>query len=427
MNSLSTSKALSFGGILSRRAYIPMRYSQYLNFFLFGILYNAAAFAVLRAIIDYNMPDYQAVALNYFRDYSFILGLLLLVPLLRYWGYKRMLLIALSLMIIATIMMTLPISQHFIVAEGFFALTGLCFSIVYVSGYTLLLREERRAPRRIAVILRIEGVHQIGLFVSFLIFAPFAERKSIDAFWSDAYLVIVPLVLLTFLLQFLTRTNEDHKAGQGFHTVPHLRFLYYLGNSLVWICLVCILLLIVVRENFFTWIHTLDAAIVSTDKVQIYDQGAFAFTLFMMGLGMITTSFLLERFKPFTIFTFCLVAIIFSVILTVVYTRNHEFSVAHTWQDIPPVALLIPWTAFFIGPILPLIYGSILNYTPKNHYSILIAIMLVATFIGKYPASQTAVFFYENFTDYISYAFTLIPMALLFVMFFLYYFDLKKD
>ena len=96
-------------------------------------------------------------------------------------------------------------------------------------------------------------------------------------------------------------------------------------------------------------------------------------------------------------------------------------------KDTGITILLLPLTAFFMGPILPIIVSTLLSQTEMKYQSPIIFMQLVIIVSGSILSTIASNVIFGAFSQKVSYSFTLIPIALIVVFFSLFYFDIKKS
>jgi hypothetical protein len=76
---------------------------------------------------------------------------------------------------------------------------------------------------------------------------------------------------------------------------------------------------------------------------------------------------------------------------------------------------------------MPIVISSILSQTDLRYQSPLIFIQMVLLFSGNILSTFLSDMIFENFSQKVSYSFTLIPISLIFVFFSLFYFDIRQN
>jgi fucose permease len=91
----------------------------------------------------------------------------------------------------------------------------------------------------------------------------------------------------------------------------------------------------------------------------------------------------------------------------------------NTLADIPLIAFAFPLIGLFIAPIYPLLNSIVLSSLPKNLQSSMTGLIVIFSALGGTLGSRITGWLFKNEGPEKAFYFTLIPMALLLVSFFI--------
>jgi len=402
-----------------------VRFLSFLNFFVLALALQGSGFMAEYAVMFFSDANKDnADALILLHQLLFLLVGVGLVPFLPALPFRRTLRIGLGLFFLGSLY--LPLFPHnFLLAKAGYACIGAGFGLIYIITYQAMgsVTHSRRAHA--SAVLLIEAGYMLGAFVGLGLYGYFLQR---DFELKIPHWVTVGLAGLLLLQSLFTRPLEDREQVEAFEAKRlgrnfMERSRLFAANSLVLLFVVSIYLIVFVRTHFEKWIHIFDKEILELDSV--IDLEITAIVMLSMGLGRLFYAFIIQRMHPVLVFSLNTLAIMGLIIYTEYYVRlgvPSDFMLG----GVPTGSLLLPLTAFFIGPLMPILYSTLLSHVGRSSQSAVIGFILIATILARWLMPGISEGLYESFTERIAYYFALIPLGLSFVFFFMFFFDLRQ-
>ena len=164
-----------------------IKFSLYLNYFVFAILLNSVGILIQKSINSYGVDEVKASSLEAFKDLSIAIVSFLVGSFLPRLGYKKGMLIALALVFAGCLGMYW--GNSFTSVRILFACVGISFAVIKVSVYSLIGIITTNDKEHKSVLSSIESFFMIGIAAGFIAFPFFYSDTNPDA-WLRIYLVI---------------------------------------------------------------------------------------------------------------------------------------------------------------------------------------------------------------------------------------------
>lgn len=399
-------------------------------FFIFAILNNAAFFAVKRSILDFGRVEADSMILFGLKDLSFLAAGVVILPFIRGFGLKRVLRFVLGFML-ASGLILLPFSESFSVTELLFIITGLCYGAVYVTTLASLPDFVKSKKKHARMIMNLEAAFSLGTFVSYLLFSFFIENTEV--FWSRPLYFVIPLLAVTLFLHIGVREyrltpDPDSDISKG-STRRFFRFSQRVfnlaGGALIWIFTLALSLAFFSDVHFESWVHTFDRQILHIEERQ--DLEIMALVLLCFSLSRFLCAFLLTYTNPFKLLIPCVTGGLILTHFTERVVEESDYITVTSLNELPPDILLIPATAFFLAPLIPLVIAALLTSVPADRQNVFLIFVVVFRYFSVRWAEDYSDYLYGAFTPYIAYYFNMISISLLFFVFYLFYHDMKDQ
>ncbi len=396
-------------------------------FLIYGVLYHAASFAVLGAVFSYDRSSSETVILMNIRDISYIVFTIVGAIIVPRWSARNIIVACLSLMAICAVAVSFQ-TNNFALAEVLFFLTGGSFALVRLAAYWLISLESKKKGQHARRVMHLEGMYLFGVSLSYILFLPYIQ--DIDSSWTQAYWIVLPFIAITIGFQFLhyhypLRSVPESWKNEFRHARKSLNGL--LINSILLLSIFCVFIASIIYVHFEEWANVFVVKLVDLKNRQFYDLGALAIIFLVMAISRLLIGMLLQRIGRFMTFVFCIIGLMSLVLWNGDILSNHIIYPASVIDDISPYSLLLLATAFFLAPILPLIYAVVITQASERQQPLVIGLLLGVTMLGKLLFTSISNKSYDYFVDYTAFYLILIPLALLLVLFFLAYSDLSKD
>lgn len=396
-------------------------------FLIYGVLYHAAAFAVLGAVFSYDRSSSETTILMNIRDISYIVFTIVGAIIVPRWSARNIIVACLSLMAICAIAVSFQ-THNFALAEFLFFLTGGSFALVRLAAYWLISLESKKKGQHARRIMHLEGMYLLGVALSYILFLPYIQ--DIDSSWTHAYWVLLPFLAIAIGFQFLhyhypPRTIPESWKNEFRHAHKSLNGL--LVNSILILSVFCVFIASIIYVHFEEWANVFAVRLIDLRNRQFYDLGVLAAIFLVMAVSRLLIGMVLQRAGRFMIFVFCIFGMMALVLWNGDVFGSQIIYAASEFNEISPYSLLLPATAFFLAPILPLIYVVVITQASERQQPLVIGLLLGVTMLAKLLFTSISNQSYEYFVDYTAFYLILIPLALLLVLFSLAYSDLSRD
>ena len=410
-----------------RRPELPITAVLGSAFLIYGVLYHAAAFAVLGAVFSYDRSSSETAVLMNIRDVSYIVFTIVGATIVPRWSARNIIVACLSLMAICAIAVSFQ-TNNFVLAEFLFLLTGGSFALVRLAAYWLVSLESKKKGQHARRIMHLEGMYFLGIALSYVLFLPYIQ--DIDSSWTQAYWILLPFLVITVGFQFLHYHYPPRRIPESWknefrHARKSLNGL--LVNSILILSVFCVFVGSIIYLHFEEWANVFAAKLIDLRSRQFYDLGVSAIVFLVMGISRLLIGVLLQRTGRFMTFVFCVLGLMFLVLWNGDIFSSQTIYPASEFNNISPYSLLLPATAFFLAPILPLIYAVVITQASERQQPLVIGLLLGITMLAKLLFTSLSNKSYNYFVDYTAFYLILIPLALLLVLFFLAYSDLSRD
>ncbi|WP_338761359.1 MFS transporter [Bernardetia sp. ABR2-2B] len=424
---LNTTKIGQGSKRIYKRPELPITAVLGSAFLIYGVLYHAAAFAVLGAVFSYDRSSSETTILMNIRDISYIIFTIVGAIIVPRWSARNIIVACLSLMAVCAIAVSFQ-THNFALAEFLFFLTGGSFALVRLAAYWLVSLESKHKGQHARRIMHLEGMYLLGIALSYLLFLPYIN--DIDSSWTQAYWILLPFLAIVIGFQFLhyhypLRSVPESWKNEFRHASKSLNGL--LVNSILLLSLFCVFIASIIYVHFEEWANVFAAKLIDLNNRQFYDLGALGIIFLVMAISRLFIGVILQRAGRFMIFVFCVLGLMSLVLWNGDILGSQTIYPAAVFDDISPYSLLLPAIAFVLAPILPLIYAVVITQASERQQPLVIGLLLGMTMIGKLLFTSLSIKSYDYFVDYTAFYLILIPLALLLVLFFLAYSDLSRD
>jgi len=399
-----------------------IKFSLYLNYFVFAILLNSVGILIQKSINSYNVDEITASSLEAFKDISIAVVSFLVGSFLPRLGYKKGMLIALALVFAGCLSMYW--GNSFNSVRILFACVGISFAIVKVSVYSLIGLITNTDKEHKSLLSSIESFFMIGIAAGFVAFPFFYSDTNPDA-WLRIYLVLAGLIALSFFVLLFSDFNIKYEVPGTSIKNDFLEMIKLLKRPLVLVFAVAAFMYVMTEQGIMSWLPTFNQKVLHLpEKTSIY---MAVILMLSIALGRYISSFLVKRISWFVILAFCLVGAALMVLFVLPQTQNLAPKEINTLGDVPVIAYVFPLIGFFLAPIYPLVNSFVLSATEKMFHSPMASLLVFFSAIGGTLGSRLVGYLFKNIGGQKAFYFSLIPMAILLLCLFLFYQIQKKE
>jgi fucose permease len=393
---------------------IGIKISLYLNYFVFAILLNSVGIVILKSQKNYGVDEVQASILEAFKDMPIAIVSFFIASFLPRIGFKKAMLIGLALVTLACISMYY--GNSFDNAKILFATVGVSFALIKVSVYTLIGTVTKNQKEHNALMSSIEGVFMIGIALAYFLFPAFNNENDPNS-WLNVYWFLAALSFASFAFLFFTKFEEPQiTSGQNFKD-DFLQMFKLIAKTLTIVFVISVFLFVMIEQGILSWLPTFNTKVLHLpENISIMMASILAISL---AIGRLIAGLITQKVNWIWVLTFCIIAAMLIVIFVLPKVVGLEVKNINTLSDIPLIGFAFPLIGLFIAPIYPLLNSIVLSALPKNLQSSMTGLIVIFSAFGGTLGSRITGWLFKNESPEKAFYFTLIPMSLLLISFFI--------
>ena len=149
----------------------PFKWALHINFFVYAILLNSVGIVILKSINNYGVSEVQASTLELFKDMPVAIVSFLIASFVPRIGYKKIMVIALSITSLGLIQMWA--GNSFVSSQILFAIVGSSFALIKVAVYGSIGEVTSGEKEHNALMSSVEGTFMFGIALAYFLFPAF--------------------------------------------------------------------------------------------------------------------------------------------------------------------------------------------------------------------------------------------------------------
>ncbi|MEO6176840.1 MAG: MFS transporter [Flavobacterium circumlabens] len=393
---------------------LGIKIALYLNYFVFAILLNSVGIVILKSQKNYGVDEVQASILEAFKDMPIAIVSFFIASFLPRIGYKKAMLTGLALVTLACIAMYF--GNSFDSAKLLFATVGVSFALIKVSVYSLIGTVTESQKEHNALMSSIEGVFMIGIALAYFLFPAFNEESNPDS-WLNVYWFLAGLSLLSFLFLFFTKFEEiTATAGANFKD-DFLQMFKLIAKMLTVVFVISVFLFVMIEQGILSWLPTFNTKVLHLpENISIMMASILAISL---AVGRLVAGIITKKVNWIWVLSVCVISAMGIVYFVLPNVVGLEVKNINSLSDIPLIGFAFPLIGLFIAPIYPLLNSIVLSSLPKNLQSSMTGLIVIFSALGGTLGSRITGWLFKNEGPEKAFYFTLIPMVLLLISFFI--------
>jgi len=393
---------------------IGIKISLYLNYFVFAILLNSVGIVILKSQKNYGVDEVQASILEAFKDMPIAIVSFFIASFLPRIGYRKSMLIGLGLVTLACISMYF--GNSFDNAKILFATVGVSFALIKVSVYSLIGTVTETKKEHNALMSSIEGFFMVGIALAYFLFPAFNKEEDPNS-WLNVYWFLAGLSLLSFLFLFFVKFEETEVAAGADLRDDFMQMFRLMAKLLTVIFVISVFLFVMIEQGILSWLPTFNTKVLHLpENISIMMASILAISL---AAGRMIAGIVTKKVGWLWVLSFCIVSAMLIVVFVLPKTVGLEVKSINTLADIPLIGFAFPLIGLFIAPIYPLLNSIVLSALPKNLQSSMTGLIVIFSALGGTLGSRITGWLFKNEGPEKAFYFTLIPMSLLLVSFFI--------
>jgi fucose permease len=301
-------------------------------------------------------------------------------------------------------------------AKILFATVGVSFALIKVSVYSLIGTVTENQKEHNVLMSSIEGVFMIGIALAYFLFPAFNKESDPDS-WLNVYWFLAGLSIVSFLFLFFTKFEETVVAAGVNFTDDFLQMFKLIAKLLTVVFVISVFLFVMIEQGILSWLPTFNTKVLHLpENISIMMASILAISL---AIGRLVAGIITKRVNWIWVLSVCVIAAMLIVYFVLPNVVGLEVKNINTLADIPLIAFAFPLIGLFIAPIYPLLNSIVLSSLPKNLQSSMTGLIVIFSALGGTLGSRITGWLFKNEGPEKAFYFTLIPMALLLISFFI--------
>lgn len=394
-----------------------VKLSLYLNYFVFAILLNSVGIVILKSLNNYGVDESTASVLEAFKDLPIAIVSFLVASFLPRIGYKKAMLIGLGMVTVACVVMYF--GNTFDTSKILFATVGAAFALIKVSVYSTIGLVTENTKEHNSLMSSVEGVFMIGIALAYFLFPAFNTEGKPDA-WLNVYWLLAALSAISFVLLLFTKFDKAPISKSANLSEDFIAMFKLLARLLIIVFVISAFLFVMIEQGIMSWLPTFNNKVLGLSE-NIGIMMASILALALAG-GRLLAGIITRNVSWVYVLSVCTIGAMLMVVFVLPKTVGLVTGEITRLTDVPLIAFAFPLVGLFIAPIYPLLNSVVLSALPKRLHSHMTGLIVIFSALGGTLGSRVIGHLFETQGPENAFYFTLIPMGLLLV----FYFILKK-
>ncbi len=327
-----------------------------------------------------------------------------------------------ALLVVMFASLSMKFFGSFLMSKILFAATGFSFGLIKISAYSTVGLIAKDSNDHASIMSILEGIFQIGVLSGYWIFGFFiggSDQQS-DG-WLNTYWLLTGLCLIAFLNLLTTKLDESAiQKEEAKYSVIHEFFEMFalIRFPLVLIFIFSAFIYVLIEQSIQTWLPTFNKSILQLpNDISVQIVSIFAAAI---ALGRILSGYFIKKFSWMQVLISSIVLGMLLIVLVLPLTGGIKPDSITNWSEIPIAGYILPIIGLFLGPIYPALNSSILSALPVHRQSGMSGLIVIFSALGGTTGSLITGYIFGRFSGQTAFYFTLVPMAILFSILFLY-------
>lgn len=395
-----------------------VKLSLFLNYFVFAILLNSVGTVILQVQNNFDISKGSASVLEAFKDLSIAITSFLIASYVNKIGYRRTMLIALSL--VAVMCLIIPSVKTFLSTKLLFAAAGIGFAMIKVSVFATLGLVTNSQKEHLSTMNFLESIFMVGVLSGYFLFGNFVDNNNLKSTeWFNAYYVLGGLAVVAFLLLFTTPLDESKiKAEEQAKSMgdDFVDMIKLIALPLVLVFIFCAFLYVLIEQSIMSWLPTFNKDVLKLSTSLAIQMASILSA--SIALGRFLAGIVLRKIDWLIVLVVCLLCAALLVLLVVPLAKDITVSSVPSLGEVPLVAFLFPLIGLFLAPVYPAVNSVILSNLPAHKHSSMSGLIVVFSALGGTTGSIITGHVFDAFGGQTAFYFSLIPIAALILLLF---------
>ena len=391
-----------------------IKLSLFLNYFVFAILLNSVGTVILQVQNNYHITQSSASVLEAFKDLSIAIVSFLVASYIARIGYKRSMLLALALVIIACLMM--PFIGGFAMTKVLFAVTGASFALIKVSVFATIGLVTSNKKDHASFMNFIESFFMIGILTGYFIFSAFVDSADpTSTSWLKVYYLLAGISTFAFLL--LLSSPLDESSVKNPETKPlsqdFIDMFKLAIRPLVLVFVISAFFYVLIEQSIMSWLPTFNNQVLHLSTALSIQMASILAA--STAIGRFVAGIVLRKINWLLVIIVCLILAAILVLLVIPLASGLHTTSILNWSDAPPVAFIFPVIGLLIAPVYPAINSAILSSLPKRQHGPMSGLIVIFSALGGTTGSIITGFIFQHYGGQTAFYFSLVPISILII------------
>ncbi len=391
-----------------------IKLSLFMNYFVFAILLNSVGTVILQVQNNYGITQGSASILEAFKDLSIAIVSFLVASYITRIGYKRSMLLALALVIIACLLM--PFIGGFAMTKVLFAVTGASFALIKVSVYATIGLVTSNKKDHASFMNFIESFFMIGILTGYFIFSAFVnDADPSSRSWLNVYYLLAGISAVAFMLLLSSsldessiKSEETKSFAQEFADMVKLAI-----RPLVWVFIISAFFYVLIEQSIMSWLPTFNSQVLHmSTRLSIQMASILAAST---ALGRFIAGIVLRKVHWLLVLIICLCGAAILVLLVIPLASTLQTASINSWADAPFVAFIFPVIGLLLAPVYPAINSVILSSLPKRQHAPMSGLIVIFSALGGTTGSIITGHIFQAYGGQRAFYFSLVPIGILII------------
>ena len=339
--------------------------------FVFSLLCGTMSTFIMKSPKAFGVSLTSAGTLDVYQNISLILGSFVAFSFIFRFGYKKMIISILVLMIILSVIT--PILSEYWLIKLFLVGTGIVLVGMKVCLYSSSAMVSKDPQQQAGLISLLELLWAISGFFGLWVISFFLSNTHN---WLDFLYFYAALAVVNVIIWLFVRIDESVLSKERAKPIlVQLKDMFdILKNKQVIAAIVIMFIGSILAMSFLVWLPGFyHEALNISPSLSLQISSVSSVTTFV---GIMLAYFLLKyiSWDKILFLYFCVGIVFLATVLFSVEKSSHEIT---NLKDVSIMALALPFFSFFIAPVTPILNSSILSRTVKNKQPTLMSLLTV--------------------------------------------------
>ncbi|HVX50020.1 MAG TPA: MFS transporter [Chitinophagaceae bacterium] len=397
-----------------------IKLSLFLNYFVFAILLNSSGTVILQVQNNFDVSAGAASWIDPCKDISIAVMSFIISSYITRLGYRKAMLWALGFISVVCFIMTF--ASSFLATKLLFVATGASFALIKMSVYSTIGLVTEDPKEHISLMNFLESFFMVGNLAGYFIFSYFVDKNN-DAHslqWFQVYYVLGGISLAAFLLLLAAPLDESSIKSDGSRSMTDEfgDMIKLMISPIVIAFIFSAFFYVLIEQSIQNFLPTFN------NKVLLMSPAlSIQMTSILAGstaIGRFLAGIVLKKLNWFVVLVCCVVLAASLVLLAMPLAGNIPATGITSWFDAPLAAYVFPLIGLVIAPVYPAINSVILSSLPPRKHGLMSGLIIIFSALGGTTGSVITGHIFENFGGKTAFYFSLIPMAILLVLLYVF-------